>query len=155
MFEKPGDVVLVLRGSPVDNGSGWERRGSSLVTEVSLTIAESLMGWERSLGGHPSGSSVPVVWGGGVIRDREVLRVPGWGMPIRKSGNTVASEGVGADTSGSSVEFGDMLLVCRIEEQKGAWSEEQLRALQSVWPSWQAPSGKDGAHRAERFIPSD
>ena len=145
MFEKPGDVILVLRGSPADNSSGWERRGTSLVVEVSLSIAEALLGWERSLKGHPSGSAVPVVWESGVVRDREVLRVPGWGMPIRRIGSVDAS----SDTI--RMEYGDLLLVCRVEEQKGAWSEEQLRALQSVWPSWQAPSGKDGAHRAERF----
>lgn len=139
-FEKPGDVVLVLRGSPVDNGSGWERRGSALVVEVSLSIAEALLGWERSLEGHPSGAAVPVVWEGGVVRDREVLRVPGWGMPLRGNG----------DVSGN-LQFGDLLLVCRVQEQKGAWSEEQLRALQSVWPEWRMPASGNGAHRAERF----
>lgn len=144
MFEKPGDVVLVLRGSAADNGSGWERRGTSLVVEVSLSVAEALLGWERSLGGHPSGSPVPVVWESGVVRDREVLRVPGWGMPLLRRNGTDASDN-------TVVEFGDLLLVCRVEEQKGAWSEEQLRALQSVWPSWRAPSGGVGAHRAERF----
>lgn len=150
-FEKPGDVVLVLRGVPADSGSGWERRGSALVVEVSLTVAEALLGWERSLEGHPSGSAVPVVWEGGVVRDREVLRVPGWGMPVRKSiGNS------STDVSGGAVEFGDLLLVCRVQEQKGAWSEEQLRALQSVWPDWRPPSsGSAGAHRAERYVASD
>lgn len=150
-FERPGDVVLVLRAAAGSAGSGWERRGSSLVMEVSLTLAESLLGWERLLEGHPSGSSVPVVWEGGVVRDREVLRVPGWGMPLRRSGDA------SSDTSGDiTVEFGDLLLVCRIqEEQQGAWSEQQRRALQSVWAGWRAPTGGAGAHRAERYVASE
>jgi DnaJ-class molecular chaperone len=132
-FEKPGDVVLVLRAAAGDTGV-WERRGSALIVEVSLSVAESLLGWERRLEGHPSGSIVPVVWEGGAVRDREVLRVPGWGMPVRGS---------------EDPEFGDLLIICRVQVQDGTWSEEQLRALQSVWPEWKKPVG-DGAHRAER-----
>ena len=145
-FERPGDVVLVLRAAAGDNssGGGWERRGSALVMEVGLSVAESLLGWERSLGGHPSGTPVPVVWEGGVVRDREVLRVPGWGMPLRSKGNGVSSEG-------EEVRFGDLLIVCRVQSQEGTWSEEQLRALQSVWPDWKKPIG-EGAHRAERVV---
>jgi DnaJ family protein A protein 2 len=151
-FERPGDVVLVLRAASADAGSGWERRGDALVVEVSLTLAESLLGWERVLEGHPSGTSLPVTWEGGVVRDREVLRVPGWGMPIRRIG-----DGIDVDASpDNKVEFGDLLLVCRIqEEQQGAWSEQQRRALQSVWADWKAPTGGAGAHRVERYVTSE
>lgn len=138
-FEKPGDLVLVLRSAEGDSAvvAGWERRGTSLVMEVSLSMAESLLGWERQLEGHPSGSVVPVVWESGAVREGEVLRVPGWGMPIVNEAGR----------------FGDLLLICRLRSQEGTWSEEQRRALQAVWPEWRPPTRREGAHLLER-VPS-
>lgn len=126
-FETPGDVVLVLRAASTDDPA-WVRQGVDLVHVVELTLAESLLGWSRSLVGHPSGLSVPLVWRGGVLRDGETLRVPGWGMP--RKGSTAS-------------EKGDLRLVCRVAavppKAEGAWSEEQLRALKLVWPDWVEP----------------
>lgn len=139
-FDSPGDVVLVLRAAAGGTNNGWERRDSALVATVDLNLGEALLGWERILEGHPSGTSVPVIWESGVVRDREVLRVPGWGMPIRSK-----------DVSGDDIRFGDLLLVCRVREQEGTWSEEQLRALQTVWPEWKKPISGSGVHRAQRF----
>lgn len=116
LFEIPGDVVLVLLGISEE----WVRRGADLHMELNLTLAESMLGWERRLTGHPSGRNVPLAWTGGVVRDGEVLRVPGWGMPRRGGG------------------FGDLRLLCRVGNQ-GAWSEEQRSALMSVWPEWKEP----------------
>lgn len=128
-FETPGDVVLVLRPA-AGADDGWIRRGADLMVEVRLGIAEALLGWERRLEGHPSGKPVEIVWTEGVIRDGEVLRVPGWGMPIRGSND--------------GARFGDLRLVCRVERMEGSWSEEQRRALQSVWPGWRAPTPVEG-----------
>jgi DnaJ family protein A protein 2 len=132
-FERPGDVVLVLRAATGSDGS-WIRRGRALVKEVTLDVAESLLGWERLLEGRPSSVAVPVVWEGGVVRDGEVLRVPGWGMPLR-------GEGGGK---------GDLLLVCRVAAPESPLSDEQQRALQAVWPEWRKPGSIAGAHRLER-----
>lgn len=127
-FEAPGDVILVLRAATGSEES-WIRRGADLMCEVRLGIAESLLGWERHLEGHPSGRPVEIVWTDGAIRDGEMLRVPGWGMPVR----------------GSEGKFGDLRLVCRVDRMEGSWSEEQRRALQSVWPEWRAPAaGREG-----------
>jgi DnaJ family protein A protein 2 len=119
-FEAPGDVVLVVRAASTDNHV-WVRQGAELVYTVELTLAEALLGWARSLTGHPSGADVPLVWRGGVIRDGEVLRVPGRGMPQRGGGK------------------GDLRLVCKVAAIQSAWSEEQLRALKTVWPDWVEP----------------
>jgi DnaJ family protein A protein 2 len=130
-FEAPGDVVLVLRPAAGDvTSETWVRRGADLMCEVRLGVAESLLGWERRLEGHPSGRSLELVWTEGLVRDGEVLRVPGWGMPIRGGGAGVT---------------GDLRIVCRVERVEGSWSEEQRRALQAVWPDWQAPTAKEGA----------
>lgn len=127
-FETPGDVILVVRAATTDSDA-WERQGADLTVTVQLTLAESLLGWSRSLEGHPSGAAVPVIWREGVIRDGEVLRVVGQGMPRR-----------------GSAERGDLRIVCRVGAvDQGAWSEEQLRALKSVWPDWVEPVSGEGA----------
>jgi DnaJ family protein A protein 2 len=126
-FERPGDVILVLRSSAADSHV-WVRKGADLVREIQLELAESLLGFGRDLEGHPSGRALHVVWKGGVVREGEVLRIPGWGMPYR---------------SGPSL--GDLRLVCRISEPQGAWSEEQLRVLKGVWPAWSEPEIKEGS----------
>jgi DnaJ family protein A protein 2 len=134
-YEGPGDVILVVRPAVGDDAATmWARRGSELMVEIHLTLAESLLGWERTLENHPSGRPLHIVWNGGVVREAEVLRVPGWGMPA---------------TSGSS-SVGDLRIVCRISGVQGAWSEEQLRALKSVWPEWQEPVMRTESIRIER-----
>jgi hypothetical protein len=65
------------------------------------------------------------------VREAEVLRISGWGMP-----------------SGES--FGDLRVVCRVDGVQGAWSEEQLRALKTVWPDWKEPAMRDDSVRLER-----
>jgi DnaJ family protein A protein 2 len=137
-FETPGDVILVVRSASTDTAA-WERRGADLIVKVELTLAESLLGWSRSLSGHPSGLSVPLVWRGGVVRDGEVLRVPGWGMPRRSAASAAG-------------EKGELRLLCRVSEGQGqgAWSEEQQRALKSVWPDWVEPVEEEGSVKPER-----
>lgn len=135
-YETPGDVILIIRAAATDPDT-WLRRGSDLIVEVTLTLAESLLGWERTLAEHPSDRPLHLVWTGGVVRDGEVLRVPGWGMPVRgKKENS---------------EFGDLRIVCRVSAVQGAWSEEQLRALKGVWPEWIAPISTEQTIRAERI----
>jgi len=126
-FERPGDVILVLRSSAADS-LDWIRKGADLVREIQLDLAESLLGFGRELEGHPSGRPLHVVWKGGVVREGEVLRIPGWGMPYR---------------SGSGL--GDLRLICKVSGPQGAWSEEQLRILKSIWPAWSEPEIKEGS----------
>lgn len=141
-FERPGDVVLVIRGVTTDSDK-WVRQDADLVYTVELTLAESLLGWGRTLEGHPSGAAVPLVWRGGVVRDGEVLRVPDWGM-VKRGG----SPSVGGGSKG------DLRLLCRVAavppKAEGAWSEEQLRALKSVWPEWVEPTEGEGVIKPQR-----
>ena len=125
-FEAPGDVVLVLRETGVE---GWVRRGADLVVEVTLTWPEALLGWGRSFGGHPSGTAVQIMWDGGPVREGDVLRVPGKGMPVRGSGS-----------------FGDLRIVCHVE-QGVKWSEAQKEGLKAVWPEWSQKEVGVRAHR--------
>jgi DnaJ family protein A protein 2 len=129
MFEAPGDVILVIRAAAGDtDGEQWVRRGADLAMEVQLTLPEAMLGWERTFVAHPSGKPLHLVWLGEPLRDGEILRVPGWGMPA----------GSGVPVVGGS-DHGDLRIVCRITGGQGAWSEEQKKALCSVWPEWRQP----------------
>jgi len=130
-FDSPGDVILVLRAVNTDSDV-WIRNGDTLTVSVTLSLAESLLGWERQLEGHPSGRSLHIVWKDGVLREGETLRIEGWGMPC----------------TGSEA-LGDMRLVCHVAEQS-AWSDEQRRALLSVWPDWKEPVVKEDTVVASR-----
>jgi DnaJ homolog subfamily A member 2 len=125
LFEAPGDVILVLRELPT-SGSIWKRSGDDLRAEVKITVAESLLGWSRTLTNHPSRKVLPLLWSGehGILQEGDVLHVPGWGMPKRKKAR-------------ETMEFGKLILTCTIEKQENAWSEEQRRTLQLVFPQWE------------------
>jgi DnaJ family protein A protein 2 len=132
MYERPGDVVLVIRPVSSDTEGRWLRKGADLAIEIELTVAESLLGWARELEGHPSEKPLRLAWRGGVVRDGEVLRVPGWGMPGRNGSH------------------GELKLICRVAAvDQTAWTEEQMRALRSVWPDWVEPS-IEGVETPER-----
>ena len=139
LFDQPGDVVLVVR-TAAEEGS-WQRRGADLVTEIELTVAESLLGWGRVLDGHPSGRALRLAWRDGLLRDGEVLRVPGWGMPVRGAGSQAHR----------SAAMGELKLVCRVATvDQGVWTEEQVAALRQVWPEWVKPE-EEGAEKPTRI----
>ena len=130
-FEAPGDVVLVIRAAAGDKeGEQWVRRGADLAMEVHLTLPEAMLGWERTFVAHPSGKPLHLVWLGEPLRDGEVLRVPGWGMPCSPSNGVPIVD---------SSDHGDLRIVCRITGGQGAWSEEQRKIMRSVWPEWHQP----------------
>ena len=115
-FERPGDVILVLRASSAEKGA-WVRQGATLLHTVTLTWAEALLGFERVLENHPSGRPLHIVWTGGFIKEAEVLRVPGWGM------------------SASS----NLRILCRIEATAMPMSEERMANLRLAFPDWAPP----------------
>jgi DnaJ family protein A protein 2 len=127
MYREPGDLVLVVRTAA--GGEEWARRGADLGCEVTLTLAEALLGFERTFEGHPSGKPLRVAWKGGPVRDREMIRVEGQGMPVR----------------GSEGSFGALVVGCRVAQE--TLTEEQCCLLKQVWPDWVAPvDGADVLH---------
>jgi DnaJ family protein A protein 2 len=121
-YNVPGDVVLVIR-SISGESEAWTRRGNDLTITVSLNLAESLLGWERQIEGHPSGRPLHIVWSG-VLRDNDNIIVPNWGMPEK-----------GTDRKGS------LIVVCRVNCQR-VLSEDQQNTLKKVWPEWVTPTMK-------------
>ena len=74
-YEKPGDVILVVHevADPV-----FQRSDSALTCDIQLSLAESLLGFERSLK-HPSGKMVDIK--SDIVRHTDVLTIEGQGMP--------------------------------------------------------------------------
>lgn len=116
-YEEPGDFVLIMRYSNSDN-SGWIRDGENLRRDVEISLGEALLGFERRFGDHPSEREVRVAWTGAALYEGEVLRMKGWGMPIR-----------------GSTRYGDALITIRIRREQRTWSEEETSSLKAVWPN--------------------
>lgn len=77
---EPGDLKLRIRQSP---HSLFRRSGDDLHTNVSLSLLEALVGFNKSLE-HLDGHSVPLSTGD-VTRPGDVLTVPNEGMPSQRS----------------------------------------------------------------------
>lgn len=114
-FERPGDVILVVR---VAESEEWTRREADLIYTVEFSLAEMLLGWKRTLLGHPSGKALDIAWSGGPLRESEVLIFKDLGMSNRAGGKGV------------------LRLVCRTATDQSRLSEEQRSALKLVWPEW-------------------
>jgi DnaJ-class molecular chaperone len=97
-IEQAGDLILVIRNT--ENTTAWVRHGANLVIEVTVSVAESLLGWERTFADHPSGQAIHVVCKR-TIREAEQLVIDGKGMPIRGQGQALGhGQGAGAATDG-------------------------------------------------------
>jgi DnaJ family protein A protein 2 len=118
LFEKPGDVILIVRAATTDSDE-WIRRGADLIYTIEFSLAEMLLGWNRTILGHPSGKPLELAWTGGALREGEVLLLAGLGMPQRGRG-----------------EKGVLRIVCRTNTSQSTLSDEQRSALKLVWPDW-------------------
>jgi DnaJ family protein A protein 2 len=107
-FETPGDVVLVIQEiqDPV-----LKRSGDDLTCDIQLSLSESLLGFERTLDGHPSGK--PVVLTSDTVRHTDVITVNGYGMPKPTGG------------------FGDLQVRCLVSLSK--LSESQKDVIKSAF----------------------
>ena len=78
-----GDVIFVLKASPHDS---FERSGNDLLTNVSITLSEALLGFSRILITHLDGRGVKVTSPPGKIIDPgESIVLRGEGMPVHKN----------------------------------------------------------------------
>ena len=78
-----GDVIFVLSASPHDS---FERSGNDLLTNVSITLSEALLGFSRILITHLDGRGVKVTSPPGkIINPGESIVLRGEGMPVHKN----------------------------------------------------------------------
>lgn len=159
VFEHPGDLHLVLRHADSDSSKGavetveWVRqKEADLACEITLTLAEALLGFSRTFGGdkvdcqkpaHPSGRELQLVWTNGPLYDRDQLCLPGWGMPrLRKSTGT---------STGTDIAYGDLYVSCRIGSVVQTLTEAQREALRIVWPEW-VPPAEQGVRDVRKIL---
>ena|ERR1700676_5133721 len=78
-----GDVIFVLRATPHES---FERSGNDLLTNVSITLSEALLGFSRILITHLDGRGVKVTSPPGkIISSGESIVLRGEGMPVHKN----------------------------------------------------------------------
>jgi DnaJ homolog subfamily A member 2 len=81
--QEPGDLVFVL--SEVEHET-FTRAGSDLTAPLEITLAESLCGFSRVVLKHLDGRGIHISHPRGrILKPSQVLKVPGEGMPIKKS----------------------------------------------------------------------
>lgn len=106
-YSIPGDVILVIQEAP---DPVFTRSGDTLTCDIQLSLAESLVGFERVLEGHPSGSAVNLT-STDVRRHTDVIVVKGQGMPVVSGG------------------FGDLHVRCLVTAELTEAQKEGLRQL--------------------------
>ncbi|KAJ7650673.1 hypothetical protein FB45DRAFT_888457 [Roridomyces roridus] len=81
-----GDVIFVLTLTPHES---FERSGSDLLTNATITLSEALFGFSRILITHLDGRGVKVTSPPGkIIKHADTIVLRGEGMPVHKQPNT-------------------------------------------------------------------
>ncbi|KAI9765753.1 MAG: hypothetical protein M1840_007187 [Geoglossum simile] len=81
--QEPGDLIFVV--SEVEHET-FTRAGSDLTAPLEITLAESLCGFSRVVLKHLDGRGIHINHTSGItLKPSQVLKVPGEGMPIKKS----------------------------------------------------------------------
>jgi DnaJ family protein A protein 2 len=112
-----GDVIFVLKASPHDS---FERSGNDLLTNVSITLSEALLGFSRILITHLDGRGVKVTSPPGkIISPGESIVLRGEGMPVHKNPD----------------QRGNLYVVIHIDMPDENWLKStNRRALESILP---------------------
>ena len=131
-FEEPGDVVLTLKRVEED---AWEWRGSDLYTKVEITFAEAILGFQKSIPGHPSGSPLLVGWSGIPLVHGSVLKAEGKGMPIRESSQ---------EQSQAQSKFGTAYIQILVSPPpQREWTAEERTQLRALFGGEEIVQGAD------------
>jgi len=113
--QEPGDLVFELKE---EEHEVFKRAGADLVADCDISLVESLAGFERVVVKHLDGRGISICHPRGkVLRPGQILKVPGEGMPIKRSEAK-----------------GDLYLVVKIDFPKDGWlgddtKEQRLREL--------------------------
>lgn len=113
----PGDIVFTL---VEEDHEVFQRRGNDLSAELNITLAEALCGFSRVVLKHLDGRGIQITHPRGkVLRPGQILKVPGEGMPLKKS-----------DLKG------DLYLIVTIDFPDDGWMEGEasFASLQKLLP---------------------
>ena len=112
--QEPGDIVFTLSETAHDT---FERAGADLRAELNISLVEALTGFNRVVLTHLDGRGIQLnvrQEEGKVLRPGQVLKVPGEGMPMKRS-----------DAKG------DLYLVVDVEFPEDGWLKDDA-ALKKV-----------------------
>jgi DnaJ family protein A protein 2 len=75
-----GDVIFVLKASPHES---FERSGNDLLTNITITLSEALLGFSRIIPTHLDGRGVKMSCPPGkIIKPQDSIVLRGEGMPV-------------------------------------------------------------------------
>lgn len=114
--QTPGDIVFTL---VEEDHEVFSRAGPDLSAELNVTLAEALTGFSRVVLKHLDGRGISINHPQGkVLKPGQIIKVPGEGMPHKKS-----------DLKG------DLYLVVKVEFPEDGWTDEAAYAsLQRIFP---------------------
>ncbi|KAK7544793.1 uncharacterized protein J3D65DRAFT_610762 [Phyllosticta citribraziliensis] len=117
--QEPGDIIfeIVEKDHPV-----FRRAGADLQAELHITLAEALTGFNRVVLTHLDGRGISLNVKqprGKVLRPGQVLKVPGEGMPIKRTDDR-----------------GDLFLTVDIEFPEDGWIRDEtvVQGIRNVLP---------------------
>lgn len=118
--QEPGDVIFVIVETAHDV---FDRAGADLKADLHISLAEALTGFNRVVLTHLDGRGIQLNIKqpeGKVLRPGQVLKVPGEGMPMKRS-----------DAKG------DLYLVMEIEFPEDGWLKDDaaIKRVRDVLPS--------------------
>lgn len=117
-----GNLVFTLVETDHDI---FQRAGDDLSAELDITLAEALTGFSRVVLKHLDGRGIHVSHPQGkILEPGQVLKVPGEGMPLKKSDSK-----------------GDLYLVVKIEFPENGWTEDSAvyASLKQILPKPEPP----------------
>ncbi|CAI6332402.1 unnamed protein product [Periconia digitata] len=126
--QEPGDIVFTLEEQDHDT---FERAGSDLRAELKVSLVEALTGFNRVVLTHLDGRGIQLNVqqpNGKVLSPGQILKVPGEGMPVKRS-----------DAKG------DLYLVVDVEFPEDGWLKNDA-ALQKVKDALPAPEKPEQTH---------
>ncbi|KLJ13385.1 hypothetical protein EMPG_11674 [Blastomyces silverae] len=116
---EPGDIIFHLEEIEHET---FRRAGADLMAEIEITLAEALCGFSRVVLKHLDGRGIEITHPkteGAVLRPNQVLKVPGEGMPFKKTDSK-----------------GDLYLAVQIKFPEDGWASDPaaLAKLRDILP---------------------
>jgi DnaJ homolog subfamily A member 2 len=127
--DEPGDIIFELVETPHDR---FNRAGADLQADLDISLSEALTGFNRIVLTHLDGRGIQLHVQqpqGKVLRPEQILKVPGEGMPLKRS-----------DAKG------DLYLTVNIEFPEDGWLKDQaaVDAVRAVLPEPEIEGAKPG-----------
>lgn len=124
---EPGDIIFHLEEA---EHKTFRRAGADLSAVLEVTLAEAICGFSRIVLTHLDGRGIEITHPkkkGDILRPGQVLKVPGEGMPYKRS-----------DT------HGDLYLIVEIKFPEDGWAADPavLNKLRDILPGQEQPEIK-------------